>query len=182
VQRHLYVFGQHKHFLSKNPASSSKINEIYEIFPDAKIICMVRHPFEAIPSAISWVSYGFYQFNSVDQTQLTEKILSIMSHWYTYPLAELDKRPHDSQAIETYDDLVKDPGEFMKRIYLRLGFNMSGVFHDFLADESEKAKRYKSKHDYSLEQYGLSKEQIVSDFQPVFERFGFAETTGRRDN
>jgi omega-hydroxy-beta-dihydromenaquinone-9 sulfotransferase len=173
VQRHLFVFGPNKHFLSKNPASSGKINAIYETFPDAKIICMVRHPFEAIPSAISWVSYGFNQFNSADQSVLTAKILSLMSPWYTYPLTELDKRLQESQAIETYDNLMKDSGEFVKQLYLRFGFNFSESFTDFLSGETQKSKKYKSRHEYSLAQYGLSQDKIVSDFKLIFERFGF---------
>jgi len=173
VQRHLYVFGPNKHFLSKNPASSSKINAIYETFPDAKIICMVRHPFEAIPSAISWVSYGFNQFNTADQQVLTDRILRLMSPWYTYPLAELDKRPESSQMIEKYDDLVSNPAAFVKRVYLRFGFSISTAFDAFLLTESEKAKKYKSRHDYSLGGYGLDAHKIASDFKPVFERFSF---------
>ena len=110
----LYVFGTDKHFLSKNPASSSKINSIYETFPDAGIICTVRQPFEALPSAISWVSYGFAQFNTADQAVVTEKILSLISHFYTYPLEQLDKRPGNCRLIETYDNLVSDPGAFVK--------------------------------------------------------------------
>ena len=173
VQRHLYVFGPDKHFLSKNPASSSKINTIYETFPDAKIVCMVRHPFEAIPSAISWVSYGFNQFNTADQQVLTDRILSLMSPWYTYPLQELDKRPESSREIGKYDDLVSDPAGFVKRLYLRFGFSASPVFDDFLAKENGKAKHYKSKHDYSLGGYGLDADTIAADFKPVFERFSF---------
>lgn len=171
VQRHLYVFGREKHFLSKNPASSSKINSIYETFPDAKIICTVRHPFEAIPSAISWVSYGFYQFNTAEQSVITEKILTLMSHWYTYPLEQLDKRPEDCRMIATYDTLVRDPGAFVTRIYGRFGFAISEKYQQFLDNETARSKQYKSKHDYSLEKYGLTPEQIVKDFQPVFDRF-----------
>jgi hypothetical protein len=173
AQRHLYVFGAQKHFLSKNPASSSKIRSIYETFPDAKIICMVRNPLEAIPSAISWMSYGFYQFNDADQRIITERILGQISHWYTYPLAELDNRPIETQAVGKYDELVEDPAEFVKRVYDRFGFQLSGAFHDFLVRESRKAKRYKSHHDYSLQQYGLSLVKIASDFKPIFDRFGF---------
>ncbi len=173
VQRHLYVFGPHRHFLSKNPASSSKVRSIYETFPDAKIVCMVRNPLEAIPSAVSWMSYGFYQFNDAEQRVVTERILSQISHWYTYPLTELDTRPEESQAVEKYDALIGDPAEFMKRIYLRFGFHLSEAFRDFLDKESQKAKRYKSKHDYTLAQYGLSIVKVVSDFKSVFDRFDF---------
>lgn len=174
VQRHLYVFGRNKHFLSKNPASSSKINSIYETFPDAKIICMVRHPFEAVPSAISWISYGFYQFNSAEQSVVTEKILSWISHFYTYPIDQLDKRPEDSQMIATYDTLVGDPAAFVTAIYERFGFDMSKSYSRYLDAQNQKSKNYKSSHGYSLEQYGLTPEQIVCDFKPIFDRFGFS--------
>ena len=173
VQRHLYVFGPEKHFLSKNPASSSKINSIYETFPDARIICTVRQPFEALPSAISWVSYGFNQFNTADQTVVTEKILSLISHFYTYPLEQLDKRPESCRIIEIYDNLIRDPGAFVKTVYNRFGFILSEEYQQYLDCETDKSKKYQSKHSYSLDQYGLDNEQVVSDFKPIFERFGF---------
>jgi len=173
VQRHLYVFGPEKHFLSKNPASSSKINSIYETFPDASIICTVRQPFEALPSAISWVSYGFNQFNTADQPVVTEKILSLISHFYTYPLEQLDKRSENCRIIETYDNLVSDPGFFVKNLYGRFGFIISEEYQQYLDRQTEKSKNYQSKHSYSLDQYGLTSDQVVCDFMPIFDRFGF---------
>jgi omega-hydroxy-beta-dihydromenaquinone-9 sulfotransferase len=175
VQRHLYVFGPEKHFLSKNPASSSKINAIYETFPDARIVCIVRTPFEAVPSAISWISYGFYRFNTADQAVVTQRVLSLISHWYTYPLKHLDRRPPSCQAVETYDRMMADPGGFVKALYARFGYPLSDPYRLLLAQETERAKNYKSKHVYSLEQYGLTREKIVSDFAPVFERFDFSK-------
>ena len=173
VQRHLYVFGPDKHFLSKNPAASSKINSIYETFPDAKIICTVRHPFEALPSAISWVSYGFEQFNTADQAVVTQKILSLISHFYTYPIEQLNKRPESGRIIETYDHLVKDPGAFVKQIYDRFGFTLSAEYQQYLDRQTEKSKNYQSRHSYSLDQYGLTPAQVADDFKPIFDRFGF---------
>ena len=173
VQRHLYEFGPDRHFLSKNPASSSKINSICETFPDAKIICPVRRPFEALPSAISWVSYGFNQFNTVDQAVTTAKILSLISHFYTYPLEELDKRPESGRLIATYDDLVTDPGAFVRRLYDRFGFVVSEDYGRYLEKETEKARTYRSTHTYSLDRCGLTHDQVIEDFKPIFDRFGF---------
>lgn len=173
VQRHLYVFGPDKHFLSKNPASSSKINSIYETFPDASVVCPVRRPFEALPSAISWISYGINQFNTAGQAVVTEKILSLISHFYTYPLEQLDKRPEACRAIDTYDNLVADPGTFVKGIYGRFGFSISDEYRQYLDSETQKAKKYQSRHSYSLDKYGLTTDQVVKDFKPIFERFGF---------
>lgn len=173
VQRHLYVFGPDRHFLSKNPASSSKINSLYETFPDARIICPVRRPFEALPSAISWVSYGFNQFNTADQAVITQKILSLISHFYTFPLEALDKRPESLRIIETYDNLVREPGAFVRRVYDHFGFAVSEDYGRYLEKETEKAGVYRSSHSYSLDRYGLTHDQVVGDFQPIFDRFGF---------
>jgi hypothetical protein len=119
------------------------------------------------------MSYGFRKFNTADQSVINNKILSLISHFYTYPLEQLDKRPEDCGMIETYDMLVGDPGAFVKKIYDRFGLDMSEPFRLFLDRETEKAKKYSSRHTYSLDEYGLSAEQIVRDFQPIFDRFGF---------
>jgi hypothetical protein len=168
------VFGPDKHFLSKNPVSSSKINSIYETFPDAKIICMVRHPFEAVPSAISWISYGIYQFNSAEQPIVTEMILSWISHFYTYPLEQLDKQPEERRLIETYDTLVADPKTCVTGIYKRFGYNVSESFQQYLEVQTEKSKNYQSRHSYSLDQYALPPDRIIEDFKPIFHRFEFS--------
>ncbi len=169
------MFGPEKIFLSKNPAGSGKIESLYETFPDAKIVCMVRNPLDAVPSAISWMSYGFNTFNTDEKPYQTKRIMSAISHWYAYPLMRLDLRDAHQQAIKIYDALVSDPAPFVRGLYERFGYTLSGDFEVFLAKESEKAKSYKSGHDYSLDQFGLTREQVVSDFAPVFERFGFPE-------
>ncbi|MFO7558363.1 MAG: sulfotransferase [Desulfobacterales bacterium] len=174
IQRHLYAFGPDKCFLSKNPVSSSKINSIYETFPEAKIVCLVRQPLEAVPSAISFMSYGFRKFNAVDQAVINEKIFSLISHFYTYPLEQLSKRSEDCGIIETYDMLVRDPGAFVTNIYNRFGFDMSESFQSLLDRETRKIKNYSSRHAYSLDEYGLTAEQIVHYFKPIFDRFEFS--------
>lgn len=105
---------------------------------------------------------------------MTEKILSMTSHWYTYPIDQLDRRPENSRAIEKYDDLIADPGGFVTMLYHQFGYHLSDHYRQLLQQETDRAKNYKSKHTYSLEQYGLTKERIISDFKPVFERFGFS--------
>lgn len=104
---------------------------------------------------------------------VTEKILDLISHFYTYPIEQLDKRPESCRVIETYDNLVSDPGAFVKNIYDRFGFTISLEYQQYLNDETEKSKKYQSKHSYSLDQYGLKADQVIKDFKPIFDRFGF---------
>ena len=56
VKRHLYAHRDGgKHYLSKNPSSSPRIETLLKSFPDAKIIYLVRNPLDVIPSYISLV-------------------------------------------------------------------------------------------------------------------------------
>lgn len=41
--------------------------------------------------------------------------LSLISHFYTYPIEQLDNRPESCRIIETYDHLVRDPVSCLRR-------------------------------------------------------------------
>jgi hypothetical protein len=68
---------------------------------------------------------------------------------------------------------MRSPWVFVKDIYDRFGLTISQDYQRYLDHETEKAKKYQSKHSYSLDQYGLNADQLVSDFKPIFDRFGF---------
>lgn len=174
IRRHLYVFGRNKYFVSKNPAFSSKIHSLYETFPDAKIICMVRTPFEAVPSAISWMSHNFKQFHDMNAQYQTERILNWISHFYTYPVTQLKKYPENVRAIATYEELTGNPKALVKGIYSRFGFDVPASFEPVLDQEQQRAAAYKSFHEYDLDRIGLSRERILSRFNKVFDEFGFS--------
>ena len=173
VKRHLYVFGKDKVFVSKNPAFSSKIHSLYQTFPDARIVYMGRTPFEAVPSAISWMSYNFKAFHEMPRPYETERIIDWISHWYTEPIEALNHHSEDMWAIETYNDLVSDPAGFMERVCNRFGYAISSNFREILDAENQRARTYQSRHQYDLAEMGLTPELIISRYGPVFARFGF---------
>lgn len=173
IRRHLHVFGPTKRYVSKNPAFSCKINSLYAAFPDAKIICMVRTPFEAVPSAVSWMSYNVNTFHISENRYHTERIIDGIAHWYKYPVEQLMKYPESSQSIETYDKLVSQPKAVVEGFYKRFGFSVSDAFQKKLENADQNAKSYKSRHLYSLEDMGLSRERILTRFSDTFDRFGF---------
>jgi hypothetical protein len=72
-----------------------------------------------------------------------------------------------------YDDLVADPFAAVVKIYDRFNLNLTKEFENNLRSESEKSRTYKSKHQYSLVQYGLNKEFIYREIPFVFEEYGF---------
>ena len=55
VRRQLLINGGDKTHLSKNPLMSGWVAGLLDVFPDAKIIVMVRDPVESIPSTLKMV-------------------------------------------------------------------------------------------------------------------------------
>lgn len=180
LQRHLYVHGPEKRFLSKNPCFSSRIDSIDEHFPDAKVICTVRRPFEAIPSYINFMAMSWNGCdNDPKGTVFRDKILEVGGHWYRRPMQRLCRWPENRHAFLIYDTLAREPERTVIELYKRLGWETDAAFAERLAAEDAKAKAYQSRHDYSLEDFGLTPEQMLSDFGDVFERFGFSKQYDR---
>ena len=174
VQRHLYCFGRGRRFLSKNPAFSPKVESLYRTFPDARIICMVRSPLEAIPSSMSLLSYFCHFFTSpVEAFPMQAAIEEMLAMWYRYPLEQLARKRTEQQAVITYDTLVRDPRETVCGLYQRLGCSLTPDYQKVLEAEAGRARNYKSRHSYSLAQSGLSSDRIREDYQDILERFGF---------
>jgi len=174
VQRHLYVFGKDKQFLSKNPTFSPRVQTLREIFPDAKFVYTVRSPLQTVPSLLSmfYVLEGFL-CSPIEPSPMQEPTLDMIGHWYRYPVEQLESWPEECRQIVKYDDFVKDPGRTIVELYERFGFEVSEEYRRILDEGTRKARAYRSKHVYSLEQFGLTREELVNRYADVFERFGF---------
>ena len=61
------------------------------------------------------------------------------------------------------------------QLYDRFNWEASTTFQEQLADDSHRSKQYKSSHSYSLEGFGLEKEEVWSRFPELNARFGFTE-------
>jgi hypothetical protein len=57
VQRHLFFHGKNKHFISKNPPFTMRLESLNEAFQDARFCCLIRDPVESVPSMVSYISH-----------------------------------------------------------------------------------------------------------------------------
>jgi uncharacterized protein YqjF (DUF2071 family) len=88
-------------------------------------------------------------------------------------LERLDRLPCDRFRIVRFDDLVGDAEHAVAAIYRRLGLDLPPAYAQVLCEESGRARHYRSRHHYSLDDMSLSRERIVAECADVFERFGF---------
>ncbi|PKN95209.1 MAG: hypothetical protein CVU44_00585 [Chloroflexi bacterium HGW-Chloroflexi-6] len=174
VQRHLYVDGGQRHFVSKNPAFSAKIETLAEFFPDARILYLARNPLDMLPSTVSWLGYAWGMFgNPLEKYPYRPEILALARYWYTHPLKYLDTHPSPNHLILSYDDLIGDPERIIRGLYHQFGYPKQDNLEKIVAQAVAETRTYKSDHSYSYEKMGFSREQILADFEDIFARFGF---------
>jgi hypothetical protein len=175
LQRHLYANrSDNKHYLAKDPHFTPMIDTLYEYFPDVKIIYLARNPLDMIPSYISlkekeWQLLG----NPVQAYSSREYILDMAQHWYRYPLERLAHAPQDSYIVVNFNDLVGNARRTVYEIYDRFGMRVRPAFDQILQRATTSARNHESDHEYTLDEVGLSRKQVVTEFKDVFERFGF---------
>ncbi len=175
VKRQLYLNGPEKIHLSKNPVFSGRVESLIETFPDARIVVLMRNPYETIPSLLklmqtSWALRGW------DAAQM-ERSLHVLAeqsfHTYTYPLEVLARHAATPQAIVDYRDLVAEPKRTVEHVYSQLGFPMSAQFTQVLIAEEQRTKSHETTHRYSLDEFGLKSDAIHAALADLFEAYGW---------
>ena len=173
IQRHLYAHGGDKILLSKNPSNTSKVAALSETFPDARFINLVRTPFKAMPSMLDYMSTGWNIFcDPLEAYPFREEFFQVMRFYYLYP-AEFFKDKEDRCMFMQYDDMVQQPDECIEDLYSWLELDYAVDVREIVAGETRSAKNFRSRHDYSIKEMGLSEEKIYREFAEVFNCYEF---------
>lgn len=176
IQKHLYVYGTDKTYIAKNPADCIKITTIFEVFPNARMIYLVRTPYQAIPSLMNLMSHLFKVANdNVDNKVLIKLIEGTFPGWYKQACASIENAPEQQCKVVFYDDMVADPKAVAEQAYAHLGYEVSASYLQVLIQQTEKAKQYKSKHAYDVSNYGITNDDILNIYKDVFEYYNFEQ-------
>ncbi len=175
LRRQCYYAGGQRRLLSKNPASSLKIQGLLNRFPDCRFIYMIRHPLEVVPSTVNMAHAIWDRIVGVNQRtyMFLEGVYEIVRLIYEHPLKVLNVQPSNTYRCVRYEDLVRKPSSVVKELYHWLGLEISSAFDQTLKSEDEKVAKYVSQHSYSLEEMPIEPSRIVQDLHMVFERFGY---------
>ena len=174
IQRHLYAIGGRRHFVSKSPASSAKIESLLEYFPDARILYLARNPLDMLPSTVSWLSYAWNMFSEPGEKYLyRDQVLALTKHWYHHPLQVIDQNPAPTNMILNYDDLIRWPEQVIRTLYEQFGYQESVGLEQIINAAIEESRSYQSDHVYHYEEMGFSHAEILREFDDIFERFHF---------
>jgi hypothetical protein len=173
IQRHMYATGK-RYFVAKNPAFSAKIETLVEFFPEARIIYLARNPLDMLPSTISWINYARRQFADPGPGFFfIDEIVDMTQHWYRHPLEYLDAHPSRRHLIMKYDDLIQRPEAVIRAFYEQFGYPDKPGLPVIIDQAVKETLTFNSDHVYSLEEMGLTREQVVGIYRDIFERFDF---------
>jgi hypothetical protein len=175
LQRHMYATGGDKILLQKVALIAGRLQSICSVLPDIRIVHLVRHPYESIPSLVSMFDAAWKTLTPHirKNRQVNQELSDLICQYYLY-LFEFKKKFPKNQFVEVrYEDLISNPYETTCFIYRSLDMQLSHEYEQILKEETLKAKQYNSKHHYSLRSFGLDKDEIYQKLKIIFEAYGF---------
>jgi hypothetical protein len=160
--QHLQLFCRREHWLSKASTHLHFMPVLFDVFPDANVIRLHRHPCHAVPSLCSLVA-GYRRLFSpqVDYHEVGTTILDMFTDGMRRSMAASQHRSQQIIDIR-FEDLVIDPAAAVRRIYAQFGYRFGATFEQDLARAIENERTaVRPRHAYSLEQFGLSRAQVI---------------------
>lgn len=176
LKRFVYATGQHQVYLCKNVMSSGRLQCLMERFPDARLVYIARNPLEALPSFVSMFTamYPIHSPGLPANSPAFKEWAELGSRFYDAYLRVLQNLPSGQLYSLKYDDLIANPEETIKKIYLHFGWNLSSSFLRKLQEERLRSVSYRSRHTYSLEKYGITSAELQARNAEIFNRFEFS--------
>jgi hypothetical protein len=174
LQRHLYANAPEKTLLSKATQSSGTVESLLEEFPDAKFITIIRHPYRSVASHVS-LFVPVWQAHSPDIARngpVAKAYATLAVEWYKHLFAFRRRVEARNYHCIDYRDLVRDPGETIREVYRHFGWIMSPGVAEKLERATQRQREFKSKHEYSLAEFGLSEEWIQQELGEVMDAYG----------
>lgn len=176
LQRLLYCRRGNKIHCGKSPQFTLKMRSLLEVFPDARFIVMLRHPFETIPSLLDIMSQYWRGMGAHEEwVEASADLLGeVQIAQYRYAVEVVDQLPADQQIIVEFRDLLSDPKRTVEEIYERFGLEISPEFDQFLEEEREAAKTFRSQHEFEPQGQGPARDRVHRELADLFERFGWS--------
>lgn len=114
-----------KRFCDKDLGTEQHASTLFSVFPDAKFICLYRHPMDVIASGIEACPWGLasYGFESYAAGAPGNSVLALARYWADHSAAIMaveEQFPQHCFRVR-YEDLVTDPDAVAGQIFAFLG-------------------------------------------------------------
>ncbi len=174
LRRQLYGSSS-KTLLVKSTATTGRLAATLEVFPDMRVVHIVRHPVDALASLLSMYRAPWERMvpQVADEAEVYRRLASLFAGYYRYRMQLLDDLAPQNVCEIRYEDLESDPSSTIKAVYEHFHLEVSPGFERTLDAATSSASSYRSRHRYDLAEFGLTPAEIVEAIPDVFERYGF---------
>lgn len=157
------------HWNLKMPSHALWLETLLKIYPDAQLVWAHRDPFTATSSFCSILSMAHRGYTGkIDHEWLGEDCSYQAVLHLDRIMDTREKLGHDRIVDLHYADVTRDPMGAIRKLYADLGDTLSAEAEAaMLAWLAENPQGKFGKHEYALDQYGLSVENLT----PRFERY-----------
>ncbi len=180
LQRHVHTTreatGSTRTLLNKNVLLGGQMKAVLGAAPDVRLVYLARHPYQSVASMLDMFGLPWFTFHpgirpdGPEMRAMAEMCFEYLRRWEQI----CDALPPEQVLRIRYDDLVADPEATVRRVYTHFGLELGSEYAAALAEAVEAGRRYASEHEYSLERFGLTPEDVQAAVPGVFERWGFA--------
>lgn len=160
----------------KNPWHPLFLDDLTAVYPDAQLVMTHRDPADVVASACSLVRHVRAMFSDhVDTARIAADMIDMFDRMIARQRAYRDAHGEEAILDLHYADLMRDPMGEMRRLYARFG--------EPFTDRAEAAmqaclaanpKGKHGRHDYSLAEFGLSREAVHAHFADYIECYAIA--------
>ncbi len=173
IQKHLYVFGENRRFLAKNPAFSGMAESLLQQFPDARILACMRDPVPTVSSQLSSIGPALSVFGFTELApEVRDAFVELLHHYYVHLINVAEREPgriallantrlrHElsTSVTEGLTKLGRPPGEALAKV---------------LAKNDALSRSHKSSHRHDPAEFGLDRETLKMRFADVYDRYSF---------
>lgn len=165
--------GEKRRWVLKWPCHLIALEQILDVFPDARFVVTHRDPVQALASNCSLSALlrrGTAE--NVDPHEVGAQMRDMLLA-YLERLVAFDERHGDRMAHVAYRTAVDQPEVAMEQALTALGIPMSPGFAEAIqAWRRDNPPGKRGTHDYALEDYGLDAGEMAERFAFYTERYG----------
>ena len=161
-----------KFLLLKSPHHMEYMDMFMSVFPDTKIIHTHRQPKRTLASYCSMIMAGKKIFSDHADSFEVGRYWLEKDVRFVNKFLEYRSRNEDKFYDVAYKNLVADPIQTAKGIYDQLGLEWTEKHVSLATEFCKKHRKNKfGKHEYAIEDYGLTEAQVDQAFGDYIDQF-----------
>lgn len=174
IQRHLYVHGSDRRYLSKNASFAGWIDGLARTFPDARFIVCLREPEAALSSQLSTLSDSLETFASdARPDRFNDNFVDLFAYYYRNLFDQADALSAERVELINNVEIHQHLESAINGALTRLQVKPADSFARRLRTRADESKRHRSPHRHDLSDHQLDPSWLRAQFEDILARHDF---------